>query len=479
MRIAAMSPQVIPQLKIIQQLTKKQKTKTYLVGGYWRDYLLGRPTLDFDFAVASGAIKMARVFAKKIKGAFVLLDEEHGCARVVKNLNKRQVVFDFANFRDKTIAGDLRHRDFTINTLCADIHQLTSSKDISGVLIDVNGARKDFDKKIVRMVSVNSFKEDPLRLLRAFSFQAGLGFALEKKTLAQIKKDSPLIRGVAYERICDEFFKILASQEAPQSLKLLDKIGLLEKIIPQVRVMFDVHQGGYHHLNVWEHSLETVVQLEGVLKEARQNPELLEYLNEPLAADRPRFALLKLAALLHDIGKPQTRKKEKGRTSFHGHERVGKDIVRHVAILLKISVKERHALQDMVLWHLRPGYLADFKSPSQRAIFRFFRDAKDEALSILLLSLADQRSTRGPLTTAYDQKHHEKILKGLIKLYLDKKKEKPFVRLISGDDLIKKLKLEPSPIFAKILREVEERQAAGEIKTKTQALTLAKKIAKK
>ena len=165
--------------------------------------------------------------------------------------------------------------------------------------------------------------------------------------------------------------------------------------------------------------------------------------------------------------------------SFHGHEHVGKNISRHVARLLKLSTKERFILENVIRWHLRPGYLSNFKSPSERAIFRFFRDTKDEAIGVLLLSLADQRATRGPLTSAYDQKHHEAIIKRLIKYYYDKKKQKPFVRLINGNDLIRKLKLEPSPLFAKILREVEEKQALGQMKTKNEALKLAKAIAVK
>ena len=149
---------------------------------------------------------------------------------------------------------------------------------------------------------------------------------------------------------------------------------------------------------------------------------------------------------------------------------------RHVAKLLKLSTHERHMVEDMILWHLRPGYLGDFKVPSERAVFRFFRDAKEEAASILLLSIADQRATLGPLSTKRDGKHHEKICKMLIAKFFEKKNEKPVERLITGHDLIKKLKLAPSPIFAKILREVEEAQVLGKIATKQEALELAGKI---
>ena len=488
--------QEFPKFKIIQALAKKKRTKVYLVGGFLRDYVLERECFDFDFAVSKDAIGVARIFAKKIKGAFVLLDEGHGCARVVRpatkhggarsrhslkandgSAAKKIFTFDFADFRKKTLTGDLSCRDFTINTLCVDVGRVGDSGNLEKNLVDLKGALKDIKARTIKMVSKESFKEDPLRLVRAFSLAALLGFTIEKKTLAQVKRDKNRIREVAYERIRDEFFKILATEKASSDLKAMDKIGFLDCLIPQLGVMYDCTQGGYHHLDVWPHSLETMAQLEKVFEEFKPHRDVWEYLNEPFAALRPRLSLLKLAALLHDIGKPQTKKKEGGRTSFHGHEKVGQNITRHIALMMKLSTRERRALEDMVLWHLRPGYLSNFKLPSERSIFRYFRDTQEEAAGILLLSLADQRATRGPLTTADDQKHHEDIVKSLIARYFDKRREKPFVRLIDGNDLIRRLHLKPSPLFAKILREVEEKQATEKIHTQEEALSLARKMA--
>jgi hypothetical protein len=153
---------------------------------------------------------------------------------------------------------------------------------------------------------------------------------------------------------------------------------------------------------------------------------------------------------------------------------VGKNIVRHIAKMLKLSTLERHTLEDMVELHLRPGYLSNFKQPSERAIYRYFRDARREAISILLLSLADQYATRGPLTTQRDLEHHEKICLGLIKQHFEKKEEKPRPKLLTGHDLIQKLKLQPSPLFGKILKEVEEQQALGKVRTRREALEFAR-----
>jgi len=130
------------------------------------------------------------------------------------------------------------------------------------------------------------------------------------------------------------------------------------------------------------------------------------------------------------------------------------------------------------LWHLRPGYLADNEELTPRAIFRYFRDTNGEAVSTLLLSIADQRSTKGPLTTKASRIHHEKIVFGLIKEYFRRKKEKKVKRLINGNDLIRKFKLTPSVLIGKILTEVEELQAIGKIKTKKEALSIGKKFIK-
>lgn len=465
-----------PALRSLKDLACEKRTDVFLVGGFLRDCLLGRPGHDFDFALKKGAVPFARLFAKKIKGAFVLLDAERGCGRVAKKLNGRLETYDFADFRAPTLAQDIRHRDFTVNTLFVKVNSIADGK-IEDDIQDLCGGIKDLKKKTVRMVSPKAFEEDSLRLLRAYSLQAKYGLKIEPKTLARIKKDKDRLTIVARERVLDELFKVLESERAAENLTALDKVGLLENIIPQVTVMYGVTQGGYHHLDVWPHSLETVGQLEKVFEEFRGDEDVSLYLSESLAGTRTRRGILKLAALLHDIGKPQTRKKEKDRMSFHGHEHVGKGIVRQIAKQIRLSSRERMILEDIVMWHLRPGYLSNFKSPSERMYFRYFRDTREEAASIALLSLADQRSTRGPLTTEKDQKHHERICREVLKRYFEQKKETPLVRLIDGNDLIRKLKLKPSPLFGKILKEVEEAQAMGRIQTVEDALAMAKKIA--
>ncbi len=469
-----------PEIELLKKLAREHGRRVYLVGGFLRDRQLGRSGKDLDFAVSRGAIDLSRRFARAIKGAFVLLDEESGCARVARKRSPGEGVwtYDFADFRAGTLKGDLARRDFTINTLAVDLFSVSEGKILPAAIKGHRMALGDIRRKVIRMVGRKAFLDDPLRLLRAYSLRAQLGFSIDPGTRRRIKAECGLIRNVSPERVREEFFKILASPRAALVVRELDRDGLLFEIMPQVRVMYGVVQGGYHHLDVWKHAQETLRQLEISLKTAVLDEDLRGYLDEELGGGHSRRAVLKLAALLHDIGKPDTKKREPGgRTSFHGHEHTGRRIGRIIAKNLMLSTRERYALEDMVSLHLRPGYLSNFKRPSDKAVFRFFRDARDEAVSILLLSMADQRSTRGPLTTAYDIAHHEAISLPLIGKYFERKKEKPFVRLLTGHDLIKELGLKPGPHFTAILAKVEEAQHLGKALTRDEAMAIARKAA--
>ncbi len=458
-------------LKIIS-LSKKRKKDLYLVGGFLRDAVLARQRerLDFDFALEGEAISFARAFAKETKGGFVVLDRKHGCARVVH----KECTFDFTDFRGKDLREDLLHRDFTINTLAL---RLPLKENISRSLIDYYKAVHDLRKGVIKVTSPVSFEEDYLRIIRAFSLSAQLQFTIDKKTLSLAKKSKKALLDVAGERLREELFKILDSRESLRYIKQLDTAGILSYVIPQIELMRSLQQGPYHHLDVWGHSLETLRQFERLVDETHSDSELHLYLNEKICGERTRRQLIKLVCLLHDIGKPRAYEVKEGKTRFHGHERIGKEIAEAITDRLKLSTREKFAIDTMIYWHLRPGYLANTKRVSERAKFRYFRDAGEEAISILLLSVSDQRATRGPLANATSRVTHEKVVFELVAECFRRKKEKKFVRLINGDDLIKRLKLTPSPQFKTILQEVEETQAEGVITTKKQALDLARKIA--
>jgi poly(A) polymerase len=464
----------------IRAYAKKKKTTLYLVGGYLRDIILKRvkDTPDIDFCLKEGAIKFGRGLSREIKAGFVVLDKEHGCCRLVKKIQDTMYTLDFSDFRSTTLEGDLLHRDFTINTLAVALEKALSADDLSGAWIDLYGAGADLKSKMIRVISKKSFDEDPLRILRAFSLACIFGFKIDKETLKLIQLTQSSLSEVSYERIRDELFKILDRDNASEYLVLLDTFKILKLIIPEIEIMRNIEQGPHHHLDVLNHSLETVRQLEIVIKEFLKHKEINEYLDAGISDNRKRRALIKLGALLHDIGKPETLRHKDGRTIFHGHERAGSFITKSVGRRLKLSNDELDSLRKMVFWHLRPGYMADNEKLSARAKFRYFRDTAKECVSVLLLALADQRATRGPLTSKGSRLRHEKVVAGLIKEYFKKQKEKKLPRLINGDDLLRKFKLQPSPLIGKILSEVEELQAVGRIKTRQQAFEAAKRIVK-
>ncbi len=315
-----------------------------------------------------------------------------------------------------------------------------------------------------------------MRILRAFSFSAVLNFKIDSLTLKLLRSQKRRLSGVSFERIRDELFKIFDQPMGVKYLKQLDNAGILRVIIPEIQRMRNIGQGPYHHLDVWQHTLESVRELELLFLEIRNNRRIVDYLDEIISSGRRRRQLLKLAALLHDIGKPASLRRQKGKIIFHGHERIGVTIGSDIVRRLKLSNGEWEALRKIILWHLRPGFLADNAIVTPRAIFRYFRDTGIEAISVLLVSLADQRATRGRLTTQQSRAQHEVVVAALIREYFRKQKEKKFTRLVSGDDLIRKFKLTPSPLIGEILSEIEELQAIGKVKTKKEALETAKKL---
>ncbi|MDD5255013.1 MAG: HD domain-containing protein, partial [Candidatus Omnitrophica bacterium] len=251
---------------------------------------------------------------------------------------------------------------------------------------------------------------------------------------------------------------------------------VIDALIPEFRPMRGLSQGPYHHLDVWKHTLETLKQLEKVFKELK-NQRIQGYLDRHICAERSRRSLMKLGALFHDVGKPAARRRLGGKTIFHGHERIGARIAEDVSRRLKLSNDEIDSLKKMVFWHLRPGYLADNARVSPRAKFRYFRDTAQEGLSVLILSIADQRATRGRLTSRASRLQHEQVARSLMRQYLKDERKTKLPRLVTGDDLIA-LGLSPSPLFGKVLAELDELQAIGKIRDKARGLAFARKAIK-
>jgi len=341
-------------------------------------------------------------------------------------------------------------------------------------LIDLCGSCRDLKSGILRSVSGKVFSDDPLRILRGFSFMANYGFKIDKNALSAMKKYKRLLKNVSGERLGEEFLKIFNAVDSFKAVKLLSDTHILDEIIPFVSSARGVVQGDYHHLDVWRHSLETLRCFERLmLTRLKKDKPVLDYLNEELAQNRRRVQIVKLACILHDIGKPKAKAMKNKKTIFYGHEEIGRKICRKIALRLKLSSRERDVLGNLVFWHLRPGYLADTKIPTARAVYRYFRDTAEEGVSVALLSLADWRATRGKLTRCGDRKNHDRVMLGLVGHYFAQKVKKPLPKIVDGYDIMKEFKLKPSPLVGAILNAVKEEQALGNVNDKAGALALA------
>ncbi|MCF7908706.1 MAG: HD domain-containing protein [Candidatus Omnitrophica bacterium] len=463
----------IPKVSVLSVICKKRSVNLWLVGGFLRDVYLkvDKPLLDFDFCVEKNTTAVAREFARKIKAKCIVLDKAHESLRVILKKKSVYYTYDFTRLRGKDFLEDLALRDFSVNTLAVKLGQ----KPLE--LVDYYQGKRDLNSKIARVIREKVIADDPLRILRGFFLMANYNFRIEPRTLMVMKKNKHLIKKVSSERVSEEFFKILGAKSSYKVIKLIDQFKIIDELIPEVTSMRGVRQGSYHHLPVWKHSLEALRQFELLIqKRLIKDKEIYRYLNEEIAYRRKRVQIIKLACLLHDVGKPQAKKRLNKKTIFHTHEKIGRDMVVKIGKRMRLSVREIEVLKKLIFWHLRPGYLADQMNPTKRAIYRFFRDTQNDGAAVIILSLSDWRATCGPLINPAKRKKHEKVMLGLIDGYFVENDKKPLPKLVDGYDIMRQFKLKPSILVGKILGKVHEDQALGKISTKQEAYRLAEKL---
>ncbi|MEJ2673563.1 MAG: hypothetical protein P8168_15515 [Deltaproteobacteria bacterium] len=286
-------------LQVLGQLAASRSLQVFLVGGSVREMALGREVQDLDLAVSAQTLELARELAAALGGTYVLLDDSEGTARVVW----QGEILDLAEFRAPTLEGDLQARDFTLNALAVPLNAILGQ--VPRKLIDPLGGLEDLARGRLRVVAPENFHHDPLRLLRAYRFAATHGFQITPETTAAIRRWSPEFSRVAGERVHQELFALLQAPRALPELAAMDAVGLLGHVFPELEAMKGVEQNGYHHLDVYGHSLATVASLEEVLGAPEAYfgdiaAEIARY-----AKTRPKAVLLKLAALFHDVGKPE------------------------------------------------------------------------------------------------------------------------------------------------------------------------------
>lgn len=447
--------------------------------------MLGRSSRDIDLVVAGDAVEIARDVARDMQARFVLLDQTHQVARVVLLHAEHRWYIDFTTMRG-SIEQDLEQRDFTIDAMALPLEPFEQGINKVRFIDPLNGII-DLEAKSVKAVNDYIFLEDPLRLLRAIRLAAELNFEIDNVTEDLIARDNGNIMTVSAERIREEIARILQTGNAARSILLMDHSGLLDQIIPELTVCKEVEQPKEHFWNVFDHSMETVAAVERLLLALTQKGDLLDSLtyapdladrfNEKVGGGLNRQALIKLAALLHDVAKPQTKAiHENGRMRFLGHAQQGAAIAENILERLRFGTREKSIVCMIIDQHLRPGHLSNASElPTQRAIYRYFRDTSDVGIDTLFLSLADHLATRGPTFEMEGWLRHVEVTQYMLNKWYEEKKIVSPPRLVDGNVLIEKFNLKPGPEIGRLIESVREAQASGEVVSRDEALDFVRK----
>jgi poly(A) polymerase len=483
----AVKPGAFHLLNKVNRILAAEGVPSYLVGGFVRDLLYGRDTADIDIAVGADALETARKIAAELGGKFVPLDAENGVARVI--IPGEACHLDFSTLHGD-IEDDLGRRDFTVDAIAIPLDSHFSDEIDVTSLIDPFQGREDLQRRILRVVNPGVFAADAIRLLRAIRIAAELGLCIEHLTEMRIRQKSRLISTVAAERVREELLRILALPGAGPRLAYLDELGLLTALIPELEQARGVSQPLMHIWDVFTHSIQTVATIEFLLRErtwdyAGENilaavpwsERLQNHFDSEINSSSTRKALLKLAALLHDIAKPETKTTDSdGRTRFLGHPQEGAATAAAILERLRFSNHEIEYIELLITHHLRPTQMSHEGLPTSRAVYRFFRDTGDTGIDLLFLSLADHLAARGATLDIQQWQEHTSLTCDVLKRRFEEESIiKPAV-LIDGHDIMKSFRLAAGPRIGQLLEAVREAQAAGEITDKQGALRYVKLI---
>jgi putative nucleotidyltransferase with HDIG domain len=433
---------------VLEILKKFEKAgfEIYIVGGAVRDLLMKKDSDDWDFTTNATPKEILKIFPDGF------YDNIFGTVGIAHKSSPNP--FEITTFRHesgysdkrrpdkvtwgKTLEEDIKRRDFTINAMA--LKRKKDKKD-KYELIDPYNGQKDLDKKLIRAVGNASerFSEDALRMMRAVRIATELNFSIEKETLEAIKTNAKLINKIAKERVKDELIKILASTNPYEGMVIFREVGLLQEILPELEKTFGVEQKspGRHHIHdVGTHSFLS-------LKNCKSTDPIVRF-----------------ATLIHDIGKPQTYKKmQNGTITFYNHEVVSTKIARRIAERLRFSKKQTKKLITLVRWH---QFTVDERQ-TDKAIRRFIKKVGKENIKDMLDLRVGDRLGGGARETSW---RLEEFKKRLIEV-----QKQPFTihdLKISGDDVMKELKLKPGPKVGEILEElfkqVEEKKIPNEKK---------------
>jgi len=432
----------------IKEVAEAENTEVYLIGGYVRDIILERPLKnDIDIMVVGDGVAFASKVAEKLGIEHINLFKNFGTAHFIyKGMNlefvgARKESYDFLSRKPQVKVGtfidDIMRRDFTINTLAVSLNQKTI-----GELIDTLDGIKDIEERIIRtpLNPEETFSDDPLRILRAFRFATQLNFDVDEKILEAAEKMAERLKIVSQERITDEFLKIINSQTPSIGLIYLYKTGVMKEIFPEVHNLGGVEQRqDYHHKDVFYHTCKVIDNISKVTDNT----------------------WLRIAALLHDIAKPATKRFYEGiGWTFHGHEELGARMVKGIFKKMRFPFIQIDYVTKLIRLHLRPMALVD-ETVTDSAIRRLIVQAGESLDDLITLCRADITS-HNPNKVDKFLENYEIVVKK-IKEVEEKDKLRLFKCPVDGKIIMDVCKLKPSEKVGKIKEAIEDAILEGKI----------------
>jgi poly(A) polymerase len=440
--------------KKISKTASEQKTEVFVVGGYIRDLLLGKKgKKDIDFVVVGSGIEFAKKFDEEMKGSGSLIEfPDFDTARYIISEVDESLEIEFAGARvesyelksrkPKVVATDLNtdlsRRDFTVNAMAVPVKVFTKKLSVPTLkknLVDPYGGVKDLVAKILRtpLNPDDTFSDDPLRMLRAVRFAGQLEFFLDKKTLESIHKNRTRIKIISSERIQEELIKMMSVKKPSICLGLLFHTGLLDEILPEVSKLDGVEEVfGHQHKNNLIHSFKVVDNI----AEQSENP------------------WLRLAGLLHDIGKAGTKEfVPKIGWTFHAHEHLGKKLFYSISKRLKLSKEKTDYIAKLIRWHLQPISLMD-DGITDSAVRRLIVTLGEDINDLLILGRSDI-TTGNPNKKERRLKNYDQLEKRVAEV-IERDKLMAFQSPVRGDEIMSICGLKPGPTVGKIKTAIEE-----------------------
>lgn len=437
-----------PVFKVASQIVTEKNLQAYVIGGFVRDMLLGRPSKDIDIVVIGSGLDLAKECAERLRVKKVSLFQNFGTAQFkYKDLDVEFVGARKESYRldsrkplveNGTLADDQNRRDFTINALALSLHA-----DNFGELIDPFHGEDDLEKGILRtpLDPDTTYSDDPLRMLRAIRFAAQLDFKIEPKSLQSILKNADRLEIISMERIVDECNKIILSDEPSRGFKLLYSTKLLQQFFPEMVALHGVEIiDGKSHKDNFYHTLEVLDNVAG----------------------KSDNLWLRWAAILHDIAKPPTKKfdPEIGWT-FHGHEDLGARMTPRIFKRLKLPLDQKMKyVQKLVRLHLRPialvkGFVTD------SAIRRLLSEAGDDIEDLMVLCNADITSKNEFKVKKYRQNFDMVLAK--LKAVEEKDRIRNFQPPVSGELIMQVYNIAPCAEVGILKSRIKEAILEGEI----------------